>query len=365
MLGGAMTAQELFQELKHRIRGGELTDKLPSISEMIAAYRVSHRTVKKALDMLKMQQLVYGMQGKGVYVRGYAKQKKNDDRIYVYCDLRDLNTPFFVKVLDMLLSKAAAADLRIELISNFRDCENGGGRFGFIMSGAVHPEENLVLAKHFQYVLGINLSCNFPGDRHIYGCVNDNFYGGYKAVEYLYNRGHRHIGIAACGLDRPDNIFTRRARGAEQFASEHPDVILVRHNVSSIKTECGQNILADTGWLQENPQLTAIFAFTDLLAIKVMNRLNEMGRRIPEEVSIIGYDNAVFSGMLSPALTTIEENAEAMAEAVLTMIREHLAGRRIGEDILIKPEIIERASVRDIRSETIENAAGEGGPAAV
>ena len=365
MLSGAMTAQELFQELKHRIRGGELTGKLPSISEMIAAYRVSHNTVKKALGMLKMQRLVYGVQGKGVYVRGYAKQKKNDDRIYVYCDLRCLHVPFYAKLLDMLCTGAAAADLRIELISNFRDCENGGGRFGFIMSGAMHPKENLALAKHFQHVLGINLEYPLPGDRHIYGCVNDNFYGGYKAVEYLYNRGHRHIGIVACGLERPENIFTQRARGAEQFASEHPDVILVSHNVSDMRKEIRQNILDEAGWLRENPQLTAIFAFTDLLAIKVMNRLTEMGRRIPEEVSVIGYDNAVFSGMLSPALTTVEEDAEAMAEAVLTMIREHRAGRRIGEDILIRPEIIERASVYDIRSETIENAAGEGGPAAV
>lgn len=349
-----MKAQELFQELKHKIRSGELTGKLPSISEMITAYRVSHNTVKKVLDMLKLQQFVYGIQGKGVYVRTYTKQKKNSDRTYVYCDSRCLHNPFYIKVLDLLQTKAAAADLPIEVISNFRDCENSADRLGFIMQGAMFPEGNLTLAENFGEVLGINLEYALPEDKHIYGCRNDNVYGGYKAVEYLYCHGHRHIGIAACGLERPENFFHQRICGVEKFASEHPDIVLVRHNISDIRKECGENVLADVGWLLENPQLTAIFAFTDLLALGVMNRLQEMGRRIPEDVSIIGYDNSVFAGMLSPGLTTIAEDAEAMADAVLMMIRERQAGRPFGEDVLIKPEIIERGSVCDIRTDNHE-----------
>ena len=343
---------ELFQELKRKIRAGELTGKLPSISEMITDYHVSHNTVKKALDMLKMQQIVYGIQGRGVYVRSYARQKKNGG-VCVYCDLQCLNNPFYIRVLDWLRTNAAATDLSIELISSFQDYEKGAGGLGFIMRGAMLPKEGLAPAKNFREVLGINLEFNFPGDKHIYGCVNDNFRGGYQALEYLYNRGHRRIGVFTCGLELPDNIFHQRLRGAEQFAAEHPDTVLLRHNVTESRDEFGQGSkrLADSGGVLKDPQLTAIFAFTDLLAIEVMNRLREMGRRIPEDVSVIGYDNSVFSAMLSPALTTIEEDAEGIAEAVLAMIRDYLAGRRIRQDILVKPELIERASVCDIRSE--------------
>jgi len=118
-----------------------------------------------------------------------------------------------------------------------------------------------------------------------------------------------------------------------------------------IRGECRQGSPGtDNTGILGDPQLTAVFAFTDLLAIEVMNDLREMGRRIPEDVSVIGYDNSVFSAMLSPALTTIEEDSERMAEAVLAMIRDHLAGKCIRQDILVKPELIERASVCDIRS---------------
>jgi len=345
-----MNAAELFQELKRKIRAGELTGKLPSISEMIADYRVSHNTVKKALDMLKMRQIVYGIQGKGVYVQSHARQKTHGG-IYIYCALRCLNNQFYIRVLDRLRANAAATDFSIELISNFRDCEKAAGTLGFIMQGATLPAENLVLAKNFREVLGINLEYNFTDDRHIYGCINDNFYGGYKAVEYLYNRGHRRIGVITCGLDLPENIFHQRLRGTAKFAEEHPDITLLRHDVAEVRGECRQGSPGmDNADLLRDPQLTAVFAFTDLLAIEVMNHLREMGRRIPEDVSVIGYDNSVFSAMLSPALTTIEEDSEGMAGAVLAMIRDHLAGRCIQEDILVKPELVERGSVCDIRS---------------
>ena len=99
--------------------------------------------------------------------------------------------------------------------------------------------------------------------------------------------------------------------------------------------------------ISEFPEKTGLFIFTDYLAMRLMNVLRELGRRVPEDVSVIGYDNAEFSGLLDPALTTIEEDAPAMAEAVCRIIRDRFAGKKT-DDVLIKPALVERASVADI-----------------
>lgn len=344
-----MKAQELFQDLKHRIRTGELTGKLPSIAEMISAYHVSHNTVKKALDMLKMQHLAYGMQGKGVYVRNYVAPKREGGRVYVCCSWNCLHNAFYLRLLEMLRAKAASEALAIDFINDLRGFRGEADDLLCLVQETALPDDRMLQRGDPPALLGINPENPLPEGRHIPVCSNDNFAGGYMAMEYLYRHGHRKIGIVAYGLDFPENIFHLRVRGAEQFAAEHPDVELACRNIVSLKH--AEEELAAAGLPGGNSEKSAFFALTDGLAMQVINRLRALGRRVPEEVSVIGYDNSVFSGMLSPALTTIEEDAEAMAEAVLSMIREHRAGRRIEKDVFIKPELIERASVAELHND--------------
>ena len=343
-----MKAQELFLELKDKIRRGELTGKLPSIAEFVRKYHISHNTVKKVLDMLKMQQLVYGQQGRGVYVRNYIKQKKSNNRILIYCDLRTLHNTFYLRLLNMLRQKAAQGDFTIDLITDIKLAKNMEYLLCFIVKGDdVATMRTLTAGLDRSKLRGINLEYRLDGEDFIPGCHNDNFSGGYMAVEHLYKHGHRNIGVIACAQELPENIFHYRLRGAENFASLHPDCHLVSVNVSGENSSTG---IFDVEKAIDNlrtrqPELTAIFAFTDFLAMQSMHFLQQSGVNIPDDISIIGYDNKDFSGLLFPALTTVEENAESFADAVCRVINEAIAGRKCPDVPPTPPDLIERASV--------------------
>ena len=62
------------------------------------------------------------------------------------------------------------------------------------------------------------------------------------------------------------------------------------------------------------PELTAIFAVSDVMAVGVIRALRDMGRRVPEEVSVVGYDGITLSDYLVPRLTTVRQNTQHMAE---------------------------------------------------
>ncbi len=351
-----MTAQELFQELKDKIRRGELTGKLPSIAGFVRTYHISHNTVKKVLDMLKMQQLVYGQQGRGVFVRNYAKQKKTAQKVLIYCDLACLHNTFYLRVLNMLRQKSAAdGSFTIDLITDIKQAENSEYLLCFIVKGS-NPEDMRRLTANLdrQKVRGINLEYRLDSAEDIPGCHNDNFSGGYMAVEYLYRHGHRHIGILSCAQELPVNIFHYRLLGAEKFAADHPDCHLSSVNVDTASGSGSFEVPAAISQLRQiMPQMTAIFAFTDFMAMQSMHFLQQSGLKVPEDISIIGYDNKDFSGLLSPALTTIEEDAESFAESVCRLIRSAVAGQALPVLPPTMPNLIERASVSRISDNNI------------
>ena len=348
-----MQAQELFQELRHKIRRGELSGKIPSIAELTRCYHISHNTVKKALDMLKMQQLVYGIHGKGVYVRNFVKQKKNPDKILVYCDLTVLHNAFYLRLLNCLRMKAASENFTIDLCTDRRIPDVSGYQLCFIVKGTESPETlKLVSQLAPVRVFGINLEYILPEGMSIPCCCNDNFAGGYLVMEHFYRMGHRRIGIFAVAQELSENIFHHRLRGAEKFAAEHPEMVLSVWNIAGGSSSELDKFAAEI--ITRHPDITGYFGFTDVVAMRLMNCLENLGKKIPDDVSVIGFDNSDFSGLLNPALTTIEEDADAMAQAVCQMIKEHLGGRSVAEKIVIEPELIERASVKNIKKQPSE-----------
>lgn len=126
----------------------------------------------------------------------------------------------------------------------------------------------------------------------------------YRAVRYLVRKGHREIGYLA-GKLRIRN-FPLRERGYERALAEvgvRPDP-KYRVSLGTDKMESAyRDMLA---WLEAKPGMpTAFFAENDALAVGAMKALAEMGYDIPGDVSIVGFDDVEFAGIVHPALTTV------------------------------------------------------------
>jgi len=152
----------------------------------------------------------------------------------------------------------------------------------------------------------------------------DNIDAARKATEHLLNLGHRRIGFVAGPTDSP--LSTERFAGYENALrhSELPvEEALYAVGDWSIESGviAGQQLLS----LQDPP--TAIFCSNDEMALGVMTELKKRKVRIPEDMSIFGFDDIHFAQYFDPPLTTIAQPMGDLGERAMTVLCEILAGR--------------------------------------
>lgn len=147
--------------------------------------------------------------------------------------------------------------------------------------------------------------------------MNENYGGSYQAVQYLVSKGHRKIGFIN-GL--PHYTIQRRMDGyrkaLEDAGLEFDPSLIVPCNLS---IEDGRRA-ADRA-IAAGVECSAYLCANDSSAIGFIQRMLELGRRVPDDFSIIGFDNIEMSGLISPPLTTIDTNPVAVGRiAVRTLL---------------------------------------------
>ncbi len=145
-------------------------------------------------------------------------------------------------------------------------------------------------------VIGYSQNPNIPAIR------SDDEHGGYTQTQHLLALGHRNIGIISGPEDDP--ATTRRRQGHDRaMANSGLDASSTPNAVGDYTVSGGYNTV---GQLMQNvPDLTAIVAFSDTMAIGAMRRLSEQGYNIPGDISIIGYDDIPDAQRQATPLTTI------------------------------------------------------------
>jgi LacI family transcriptional regulator len=146
----------------------------------------------------------------------------------------------------------------------------------------------------------------------------DNSLGGYTGMKYLHELGHRRIGVVAAPT-YPE-VMNRRVRGTREAVAEFgidddPDLLVM-----------GDTQLFDMGYqaarylLERDNPPTAIFALTDVTAVGVMHAAAEMGLKIPNDLSVVGYDDIPIATYTIPPLTTVAQPFIEMGETAVDML---------------------------------------------
>lgn len=186
---------------------------------------------------------------------------------------------------------------------------------------------------------------NLPFD----SVVIDNTPAAMKAVEYLIEQGHTKIGLIGWNEQSPPSIRERKV-GYCQALDKHGirDVIIQRSAVEN--REQGAEALRQL--LHHRPDVTAVFTCNDLVALGVLSAARELGLRVPQDLSVMGFDNIDLAKEVTPALTTVHvyktwlgalsvrqliERAQAPEQPKLTIV---LSTRLIVRDTVCAPHII-------------------------
>lgn len=177
----------------------------------------------------------------------------------------------------------------------------------------------------------------------------DNFLGGYRATEHLIHLNHRRIAMFAGGFNFSDRSF-HRWHGYKRCLNDHditydPDLVLQTEYSLSSGRKGVKTLLS-----LKNPP-TAVFCSNDFLALGAREGARELGINLPEDLSIVGFDDMEISSFVTPSLTTIRQPAYDMgkfgAEVLLNLI-----GNKSGKPIhkILETKLIKRESTSVVRA---------------
>nr|WP_239534033.1 LacI family DNA-binding transcriptional regulator [Thalassobacillus pellis] len=175
----------------------------------------------------------------------------------------------------------------------------------------------------------------------------DNFEGSYTATRHLIDLGHERIGYIG---GQPDSYSTiERQRGylaalEDNGITSNPTYIELDEFKIDSGFEKGKKLLAE----EDRP--TAIFAANDAIAVGVYKAARELGLRIPEDLSVIGFDDSQFAEIVFPELTTIRTPIAQMGEKTVELAVQIVKdGKNFKESITFQPTLVERGSTQRIK----------------
>ena len=170
----------------------------------------------------------------------------------------------------------------------------------------------------------------------------DNYLGAFMAVEHLIQQGNKKIALIsgrALSANNGDRIKGYFAALKQYGLPQHPELMAE----GQFSFESGYNAVDQL--VNQGVDFDAVFACNDMMAIGAIERLIELGRRVPEDVAVVGFDNIRMAGWYKPALTTVDQPVYEMGQIAAQMLIEHMNGtKREAEQVVIKPELVLRQS---------------------
>jgi LacI family transcriptional regulator len=171
--------------------------------------------------------------------------------------------------------------------------------------------------------------------------VSDNFAGAYRATRFLIENGHRNIAIVGSQQDAYPSILERRTGFLQALAD---------HSLTPYFADCVLHPSVVDPYVREllarSPEVTAIFGANDDVAIASMRTAQDLGRRVPEDLSVTGYDNIAMSHMIRPRLTTMSIDIMGMGRLAAQMLLNRIEYPEAGRvRTVVCPDLVVRESV--------------------
>jgi LacI family transcriptional regulator len=172
--------------------------------------------------------------------------------------------------------------------------------------------------------------------------ISDNFKAAYQAVDYLIQKGHRHIGLIGGDAHGYPSIKERRD-GYFRALKEHGIAKTYAANFNINHPEADQHVMA---LLTEHPEVTALFCVNDHVGSASIKAVQALGKCVPDDVSIVGYDDTFLAAHSLPAMTTMHVDTAAMGHAAVSLLSlrlDHPESARM--TLTVHSHLVERDSV--------------------
>jgi LacI family transcriptional regulator len=184
---------------------------------------------------------------------------------------------------------------------------------------------------------------DLPEIKGVNRVLTDNYQGGYDGMRHLLELGHRQIGII--GAPFYSEAMIQRIRGTQQALIDfgitpNPDLL-----ITDTLQQFEMGYAAGRALLGKSSPPTAIFALTDVIAVGVTHIAAMLGLRLPEDLSIVGFDNIPLASFVMPELTTVAQPIYQMGEMATQLLLKQMQNFDTPvTTIMLKDELIVRKS---------------------
>ena len=310
---------------------------------------INPETKQMVLDIIKET---------GYIPNNSARNLKRTDAKCVAVLIKGITNPFFssvIKVIEEQVQREKYAlvmqhveayeselDVALELIKEKR-------LRGIIFLGGTYQHDEVKLAKlNVPFVFCTIGTVQGGEKKRTYSNIAvDDRVESRKMVEYLLELGHKKIAIITEGA-AAESVGQLRlegykdALGAKGIEIDESLIYEVQEKVDPYSMENGYKLTKEL--LASGAEFTAVFAIADFLAVGVCRALHEAGHKIPQDVSVAGFDGIPIGEFYTPQLTTISQPVEAMAEKTVRLLLDVIAGKAEHEHISFPAQLIERES---------------------
>lgn len=240
------------------------------------------------------------------------------------------DTEFFSAVIEGMNAEACRRGFRLHVTYIYSDAWadrqleelRRSEAAGCVLLATEMQQEDIQKFDDFPLPLVV-LDSFFPGRCGAYVTI-DNFDGARMAVRHLLSRGHRRIGHMASAV--PISNFSERKQGLLAALSEYPEATLQSFPVGTTPEQAYSDMSAHLRRRPFDPALypTAFFADNDIIAVSCIRAFREWGVRIPEDISVIGFDDVPLSCVTSPRLSTVRVEKETLGRLAITLLRDRM-----------------------------------------
>ena len=287
-----------------------------TIEDVAKAAGVSRQTVSRAINdkgeisPVTKKRVLDAVKELGYQPNRMAQGMVTQRTFTVGLIVSDITNPFFPEVARGVQDTAQAHNYNMFLCNSD---DSADVELTTLRSMAAQPVDGIILfahktteadllafAQNYRPIVLVNRPFSHP---HISTLIVDNFNGAQMAVEQFIQSGHTQIGMIANRDFGPSQ--TRRVQGFQQT--------ITTHNLPSDDSRiCSNAPTLEGGYtatqelLQRHPEITAVFAYNDLMAIGALRACRDTGRRIPDDICIIGFDDISMASMVTPSLSSIQ-----------------------------------------------------------
>jgi DNA-binding LacI/PurR family transcriptional regulator len=326
------------------IRKGKIVDKLPGERVLAEELGVAYMTVRKAFSELEEEGIIFKTTTKGTFVshRKMSPKKTNNIGFFLDQKIREgISSPYYSLVFKALEKVVKKEGYNLFIFSELEDINplyNQKKIDGVIICCFPRIENKIQEVKKF---FPIVLLDNIASDKSIPSVTIDNFNSCSISTEYLISLGHNRIAFISGLLD--SDVCKHRLHGYQSALNaskieENKDLIFK----GDYSYESGEK--AAKYFLSLPLPPSAVVCANDSMAIGAMKIIQESGLRIPEDISVIGFDDIEVASRIFPALTTNKVPMDKIAAESFRLLLAAINGKDIDFQHIILPA---KLTIRD------------------